>query len=134
MKAIRRVAKVLLLSNLIWLSIQEILYNREKRATNFNEKYAKFQIVVSPYFCLPWPAVYNLTDESILIWNYTKLIIALLSLRPKGGLIWLLKNMLLTECMINICGGCQCLCYFVDQLTLIAGLLILMSVRQYNCQ
>ncbi len=42
MKAIRRVAKVLLLSNLIWLSVQEILYNREKRATNFNEKYSKF--------------------------------------------------------------------------------------------
>ena len=113
-KLVVRAAKFLLLSHLIVTSLQELLYNREKRATNFNSQYSAVQLQVSPYLYVPWPMLYNKVDEIILLWNVIKILVALLTLKHKSGMNWFLKDMIQVECLLNIAGGCQCLCYFVE--------------------
>ena len=125
-------AKVLLLAHLIFTVVNDLLYNGEARAKNFNRKYSELQQHVAPYFFVPWPrCIYNSADTLVLLWNYTKLLVALRCLVPKAG-VRTLKNIVIVETVVNIAGGCTCLCYFLQQLTVLAGLMVCQYIRKQN--
>ena len=99
---------------MIYSVTNDLLYNREVLARNLNRRYSEMQIGVAPYVYIPWPScIYGSSDTIVLLWNYTKLLVALSGLWPRGG-VMLLRNMVVVETVINILGGCQCLCYYVD--------------------
>ena len=108
------VAKVLLLAHLIYSVSNDLLNNSETRVRNFNRKYSELQLNLAPYVFIPWPSsVYKASDTIILLWNYTKLLVALRCLWPRSSAV-LLKNMVIVETTVNIVGGCHCLCYLLD--------------------
>ncbi len=123
-------AKVLLLAHLIYTVAIDLLYNREMRARNFSRKYSELQINLAPYVYIQWPMfVYRESDMIVLLWNYTKLLVALKSIWPRTSVNFL-KNMVIVETAVNIIGGCQCLCYLLDQLTVIAGLMVCQYIKR----
>ena len=108
-------AKILLLSHMIYEVANDLLYNREQRAKNFNRKYSQLQIDLAPYLYIPWPSsIYRNSETILLLWNYTKLLVALRGIFwPRAGIV-VLKNQVLIETVVNIIGGCRCLCYFLN--------------------
>ena len=98
-KWVVRFAKVLLFSHVYWHAIQDIAYNRLRKETTFNIKYSELQKNLAPYVWIPWPSLYNNTDELILLWVIIKMFVALMLLVPKSGLNWVMKDIVLIECL-----------------------------------
>ena len=78
MRVVKFVAKLMLLSSVVWRAWQEMMVEREERALNFNNKYSEIQVLMSPYAAIPWPRVYGHADDILLCWAWTKIFVALL--------------------------------------------------------
>lgn len=120
--------KLLLLSNLILSSYHECFSSRHARAQNFLDKYFDLQVKMAPHLALNWPHLYNKADDIILLWNYTKILLAFITIMSrKGHSATLLQVLLVTEMWVNIVGGCECVCYFMTNLLLASFLQLIAS-------
>ena len=69
-------------------------------------------------------------QDIVLLWSYTKFMVALVCLMPRTGPKWLLKDIVLAECLWGMATGVHCLCWFMERLVVIAGLYILQSIKR----
>jgi hypothetical protein len=87
---------------------------------------------VSTFATIPFPELYNYSADLVLLWNYTKVLLILIQIWPDLGGARALLQIVIFETVWSILTGKTCLCYYVQQLTIIAGLLYLITIRMVS--
>lgn len=123
-----KILLVLLLSHLVFDAASEMFWTRDLRAAAFNKKYSDLQSSLAPHLSVPWPALFMYTEDFVLLWAYSKVVVAI-AIIFNHRLSSLLQNMLMLECLVQILGGCMCRCYFTDRLIVVVGLMCLPACK-----
>ena len=110
-------------------SIEKIIFTRSDAIRAFTAQYSVLTTWVSTFATIQFPELYNYSADLVLLWNYTKVLLILIQFWPNLGGMRAIKQIVIFETVWSILSGKTCLCYYVQQLTMIAGLIYLITMK-----
>ena len=112
-----------LFSNLIYSALVDLTCGRDARTESFITHYTEFRVVLSEYCFLPLPDLFNCAKDLVALWSIMKLFFIFFSLKPKNlSKKRMLLNLVVAESAWSAICGITCLCYYQNQMILMAGL------------
>jgi hypothetical protein len=123
------VGKVFVLLFEFYSSIEKIIFTRSDAIRAFTAQYSVLTTWVSTFATIQFPELYNYSADLVLLWNYTKVLLILIQFWPNLGGMRAIKQIVIFETFWSILSGNTCLCYYVQQLTMIAGLIYLITMK-----
>lgn len=124
------IGRALVLSPLFYSSLENITSARSEAVKAFSAEYSALTQWVATFATIPFPELYNYSADLVLMWNWTKVLLILIQIWPDVGGGRAILQMVLFETVWSILAGNNCPCYFAYQLTIIAGLLYVSTIKK----
>ena len=94
----------------------------DERAAAFNRQYFHLQKTVAPFAYVPWPSLYNYSEDVVLVFTVLKVLACITFIFDFVSARDHLKNLLLSEMCVNVLGATKCTCFFIQGLCVVAGI------------